>query len=100
MSLEKSELEKYLHEMKRIGSDLEKVMRSAAGDIDRLGRDAVKEATENAKKGGVEAERALRRLEQEWKEGGPTIKKEMEDLQHLMNETVAKVEREIKKYLK
>ena len=99
MGPEGSELDKCLREIKRIGADLEKAMRSAASDMDRLGREALNGAVESAKVGGKEAEQALLRLEQELRQGGPNIKKEMEDLQHRMNEAVTRVEREIKKSL-
>ena len=75
-------------------------MRSAASDMDRLGREALQEATENAKRGAKEAEQALLRLESELKKGGPNIRKEMEDLSRRLGETVSRVEQEIGKRLK
>ena len=95
-----SELDRYLKEIRRIGNDLDVAVRSAASDMDRLGREALRDAAENAKKGGKEAEQALLRLERELKEGGPNIRKEMEDLQRRMNEAVARVEQEIKRHIK
>lgn len=100
MGPEGSELEKYLREVKRIGSDLDRAMRLAAADMDRLGREALNEAAQNAKLGGKEAEQALLRLEKELKEGGPSIKKEMEDLQRRMSEAATKVEQEIRRHIK
>lgn len=100
MSPEGSELDRYIREMKRIGSDLERAMRSAGSDMDRLGREALNEAAENAKRGGKEAEQALLRLEQELKAGGPNIRKGMDDLQQRMNEVAIRVEQEIKRRIK
>lgn len=100
MTNEGNELNRYLQEMKRIGKDLDKAMRAAAKDMDRLGRDALKDAENNAKLGAKEAEQALLRLEQDLKDGGPNIKKEMEDLQCRMTEMAARVEQEINRRIK
>jgi hypothetical protein len=100
MSPEGSDLDKYLSEIKRIGADLEQAIRKAASDMDRIGRDVLNDTVENARLGGKEAEQALLRLEKELKEGGPHIKKEMDDLQRRMNETASRVEQEIRRRLK
>ncbi len=95
-----SDLEKYLREIKRIGSSLDQSMKAAAADMDRLGREALKDATEMAKVGGKEAEQALLRLEQELKEGGPNIRREMDDVQRRLEEVASRLEQDLKRFLK
>jgi len=92
-----SDLDKYVKEIRRIGGDLERALRAAAQDLDRLGREALTEAAMNAKQGGKEAEQALLRLERDLREGGPNIRRGMEELQRRMNEAAAKLEEELKR---
>ncbi len=65
------DLERYLRDIRRVGEDLEKAVRAAAKDLDRLGREVLEDTAANAKLGGKEAEEALLRLEKD-QEGGPT----------------------------
>jgi len=89
------DIERYMKEIKRVGENLEKAMRAAAKDLDRLGREALGDTVTNAKLGGKEAEEALLRLEKDLQEGGPNLRREMETLVKRMNEAVAKAEREL-----
>ncbi|NLX46789.1 MAG: hypothetical protein GXY70_01255 [Euryarchaeota archaeon] len=89
------DLERYLREVKRVGEDLERSMRSAALDLERLGREVLDDTVSDAKLGGREAEKALLRLERDLQEGAPNIRREMESLLNWLNEAVARVEREL-----
>ena len=100
MGTEDDELDSYLKELRRIGTDLEKAMHVAVRDIDRLGRDALKDATENAKKGGKEAEEALLRLERDLRNGTPSIRREMESVRRHLDETFENIEKEIRRGMK
>ncbi|KAF5030321.1 hypothetical protein DSECCO2_639330 [anaerobic digester metagenome] len=90
-----SELERYLKEVRRVGEDLEKAMRAAARDLDRLGRDVLDDTMVNAKKGGKEAEDALLRLEKDLQKGAPDLRREMDLLWKRFNEAAARVESEL-----
>ncbi len=90
-----SELERYLQEIRQVGENLEKAMRSAAQDLDRLGREVLGDTVSNAKLGGKEAEEALLRLEKDLQEGAPNLRREMELLLKRLGEAAAKVEREL-----
>ncbi len=90
-----SELERYMQEIRQVGENLEKAMRSAAQDLDRLGREVLGDTVSNAKLGGKEAEEALLRLEKDLQEGAPNLRREMELLLKRLGEAAAKVEREL-----
>lgn len=90
-----SELERYMQEIRQVGENLEKAMRSAAQDLDRLGREVLGDTVSNAKLGGKEAEEALLRLEKDLQEGAPNLRREMELLLKRLGEAAARVEREL-----
>ncbi|OPX63732.1 MAG: hypothetical protein A4E30_00583 [Methanomassiliicoccales archaeon PtaB.Bin215] len=90
-----SDLERYMQEIRKVGEDLEKALRAAAQDLDRLGREVLGDTVTNAKLGGKEAEEALLRLEKDLQEGGPNLRREMELLLKRLNEAAARVEREL-----
>ena len=90
-----SELERYMQEIRQVGENLEKAMRSAAQDLDRLGREVLGDTVSNAKLGGKEAEEALLRLEKDLQEGAPNLRREMELLLKRLGEAAVKVEREL-----
>ncbi len=89
------DLERLMLDLRRVGEDLEKAMRSAAQDLDRLGKDVLDDTVANAKLGGKEAEEALLRLEKDLREGGPNLRREMELVLKRMGEAAAWVEREL-----
>ncbi|GEM_PF-1142181 len=93
----RSDLERYMLEIRKVGEDLEKAMRAAAQDLERLGRDVLGDTVTNAKQGGKEAEEALLRLEKDLQEGGPNLRRETEILLKRFNEAAARVERELKR---
>jgi len=90
-------MERYLLEIRKVGEDLEKAMRSAARDLDRLGREVLGDTVTNARQGGKEAEEALLRLEKDLQEGGPNLRREMDLLLKRMNDAALRVERELDK---
>lgn len=90
-----SDLERYMQEIRKVGEDLEKAMRSATKDLDRLGREVLGDTVSNAKLGGKEAEEALLRLEKDLQEGGPNLRREMDKLLKRLGEAAARVEREL-----
>lgn len=90
-----SDLERYMMEIRKVGEDLDKAMRSAARDLDRLGKEVLGDAVHNAKLGGKEAEEALLRLEKDLQEGGPNLRREMDLLLKRMGEAAARVQREL-----
>ena len=92
-----SEFERYLLEIRKVREDLEKAMRSAAQDLDRLGREVLSDTVTNATQGGKEAEEALLRLEKDLQEGGPNLRREMDLLLKRMNDAALRVERELDK---
>jgi len=92
-----SDMERYLLEIRKVGEDLEKAMRSAARDLDRLGREVLGDTVTNARQGGKEAEEALLRLEKDLQEGGPNLRREMDLLLKRMNDAALRVERELDK---
>lgn len=92
-----SDLERYMREIRHVGEDLEKAMRSAARDLDRLGREVLDDTVTNAKQGGREAEEALLRLEKDLQEGAPNLRREMDLLLKRMGEAAARVEKELKR---
>ncbi len=92
-----SDLERYMREIRQVGEDLEKAMRSAARDLDRLGREVLDDTVTNAKQGGREAEEALLRLEKDLQEGAPNLRREMDLLLKRMGEAAARVEKELKR---
>lgn len=91
-----SDLERYMREIRQVGEDLEKAMRSAAKDLDRLGREVLDDTVNNAKLGGKEAEQALLRLEKDLQEGAPNLRREMDLVLKRMGEAAARVERELR----
>ncbi len=95
-----SDMERYLLEIRKVGEDLEKAMRSAARDLDRLGREVLGDTVTNARQGGKEAEEALLRLEKDLQEGGPNLRREMDLLLKRMNDAALRVERELDKHEK
>jgi hypothetical protein len=90
-----SDLERYMREIRQVGEDLEKAMRSAARDLDRLGREVLGDTVTNARQGGREAEEALLRLEKDLQEGAPNLRREMDLLLKRMGEAAARVEKEL-----
>jgi len=92
-----SDPERYAREIRKVGEDLEKAMRSAARDLDRLGREVLDDTVTNAKLGGKEAEEALLRLEKDLQEGGPNLRREMDLLVKRLGDAAARVERELKR---
>ena len=90
-----SDLEHYMREIRQVGEDLERAMRSAARDLDRLGREVLDDTVTNAKLGGKEAEQALLRLEKDLQEGAPNLRREMDLLLKRVGEAAARVEREL-----
>jgi hypothetical protein len=90
-----SDLERYIQEIRQVGENLEQAMRSAAQDLDRLGREVLGDAVANAKLGGREAEQALLRLEKDLQKGAPNLRREMDLLLKRLNEAAARVEREL-----
>ncbi|MHC1679680.1 MAG: hypothetical protein AB9860_00295 [Methanomassiliicoccales archaeon] len=90
-----SELERYMLEIRKVGEDLEKAMRSAALDLDRLGREVLGDTVTNAKQGGKEAEEALLRLEKDLQEGAPNLRREMDLLLKRLGDAAARVEQEL-----
>lgn len=90
-----SELERYMQEIRKVGEDLERAMRASAQDLDRIGREVLGDTVTNAKLGGKEAEEALLRLEKDLQEGGPNLRREMDQLLKRLGEAVARVEREL-----
>ena len=92
-----SEFERYLLEIRKVREDLEKAMRSAAQDLDRLGREVLSDTVTNARQGGKEAEEALLRLEKDLQEGAPNLRREMDLLLKRMGEAAARVEKELKR---
>ena len=92
-----SDLERYMQEIRQVGEDLEKAMRSAARDLDRLGREVLGDTVTNAKLGGKEAEEAFLRLEKDLQEGAPNLRREMDLLLKRMGEAAARVEKELKR---
>jgi len=90
-----SELERYMQEIRKVGENLEKAMRAAAQDLDRLGREALGDTVTNAKIGGKEAEEALLRLENDLQQGAPNLRREMDLLLKRLSEAAARVEREL-----
>jgi len=90
-----SEFERYLLEIRKVGEDLEKAMRSAARDLDRLGREVLSDTVTNARQGGKEAEEALLRLEKDLQEGGPNLRREMDLLLKRLNDAALRVEHEL-----
>ncbi len=89
------DLERLMQDLRRVGEDLEKAMRTAAQDLDRLGKDVLDDTVANAKIGGKEAEDALLRLEQDLREGAPNLRREMDLVLRRMGEAAAWVEREL-----
>lgn len=90
-----NDLERYMREIRQVGEDLEKAMRSAARDLDRLGREVLDDTVNNAKLGGKEAEQALLRLEKDLQEGAPNLRREMDMVLKRIGEAAARVEREL-----
>ncbi len=90
-----SEIERYRLEIRKVGEDLEKAMRSAAQELDRLGKEVLGDTVTNAKQGGKEAEEALLRLEKDLQEGGPNIRREMDLLLKRLGDAAARVEKEL-----
>ncbi len=90
-----SDLERYMREIRKVGEDLERAMRAAAQDLDRLGREVLDDTVTNAKLGGKEAEEALLRLEKDLQEGAPNLRREMDLLLKRLSEAAARVEREL-----
>lgn len=95
-----SDLERYMREIRQVGEDLEKALRSAAKDLDRLGREVLDDTVNNAKLGGKEAEQALLRLEKDLQEGAPNLRREMDLVLKRMGEAAARVERELNRFEK
>jgi hypothetical protein len=92
-----SELERYMQEIRKVGEDLEKAMRTAARDLDRMGREVLGDTMSNAKLGGKEAEEALLRLEKDLQEGAPNLRREMDLLLKRLGDAAARVEQELKR---
>ncbi|HNU35108.1 MAG TPA: hypothetical protein PKJ15_00785 [Methanomassiliicoccales archaeon] len=90
-----SDLEGYMREIRKVGEDLEKAMRAAARDLDRLGKEVLGDTVTNAKLGGKEAEEALLRLEKDLQEGAPNLRREMDLLLKRLSEAAARLEREL-----
>jgi len=90
-----SELERYRQEIRKVGEDLDKALRTAAQELDRLGKDVLGDTVTNAKIGGKEAEEALLRLEKDLQQGGPNLRREMDLLLERLGEAAARVEREL-----
>ncbi|MHC1710472.1 MAG: hypothetical protein AB9819_08725 [Methanomassiliicoccales archaeon] len=90
-----SELERYRQEIRKVGEDLDKAMRTAAQELDRLGKEVLGDTVTNAKIGGKEAEDALLRLEKDLQQGGPNLRREMDQLLKRLGEAAARVEREL-----
>ncbi len=90
-----SDLERYMQEIRQVGEDLEKAMRSAARDLDRLGREVLGDTVTNAKLGGKEAEEAFLRLEKDLQEGAPNLRREMDLLLKRMGDAADRVEKEL-----
>ena len=91
------DLERYLRDIRRVGEDLERAVRTATKDLDRLGREVFDDTAANAKLGGKEAEEALLRLEKDLREGGPNVRREMETFINRLNEAATRVERELER---
>ncbi len=90
-----SEIERYRLEIRKVGEDLEKAMRAAAQELDRLGKEVLGDTVTNAKQGGKEAEEALLRLEKDLQEGGPNLRREMDLLLKRLGDAAARVEKEL-----
>lgn len=97
MRMMASDPKRYVREIRKVGEDLEKAMRSAARDLDRLGREVLDDTVTNAKLGGKETEEALLRLEKDLQEGAPNLRREMELLLKRLGDAAARVEKEIKR---
>lgn len=94
------DIERHVKEIRRVGENLERAVRTAAQDLDRLGREVLEGTVTNAKLGGREAEEALLRLEKELQEGGPNIRKEMDNVLRRLSDAAARVERELERLKK
>lgn len=90
-----SDLERFRLEIRKVGEDLEKAMRAAAQELDRLGKEVLGDTAANAKLGGKEAEEALLRLEKDLQEGGPNLRREMDQLLKRLGDAAARVEKEL-----
>jgi hypothetical protein len=86
-----------MQEIRKVGEDLEKAMRTAARDLDRMGREVLGDTMSNAKLGGKEAEEALLRLEKDLQEGAPNLRREMDLLLKRLGDAAARVEQELKR---
>lgn len=95
-----SDLEHYVLEIRKVGEDLERSMRHAAHDLDRLGKEVLGDTVTKARLGGKEAEEALLRLEKDLQEGGPDLRREMDLLLKRFGEAAARIEQELKRFEK